>query len=212
MTVPHTAESPHTVALFDLTMPVSPTMPAYPGDPPLRIKRAASHEIDGFEVTHICLGSHSGTHVEAPRHFLPQGKGLDEFPLERLVGPGVVYDCRVTTDAALLRRLAEQLRRHPLPEMGVALVWTEGRPLTLSAAELLVEARAGLVGIDAASIDLEPYPVHRHLLAHDVLIAENLAHLDRLGAGPIHCCLLPLALEGTEAAPARAVAWRYPRS
>jgi len=194
--------------MFDLTAPLEQGMPVYPGDPPLQIERTATHEVDGFQVTRICLGTHSGTHVEAPRHFFPQGKTLDGFPLRRFVGEGVIYDCRSSADDIVDDRLARLLRTHPLGPAGIALLWTDGTSLTSCAAELLVKAGAGLVGIDAESIDEAPHPLHRYLLSHEVLIAENLKGLDRVGAGPVHCCLLPLLLNGVEAAPARAVVWR----
>ncbi len=194
--------------LFDLTMPLGPGLPVQPGDPPLTVVRTACHETHGYEVTQICLGSHSGTHVEAPRHFYAQGRTLDSFPLLRMMGPAVVFDCRAGSAEADRDALADQLRAWPLPALGMALVWTEGRPLDLRSAQVLLEAGAGLVGIDAPSIDEAPYPIHRFLLARDVLIAENLVGLHRLGAGPVECCLLPLSLTSTEAAPARALAWR----
>jgi kynurenine formamidase len=190
------------VELFDLTLPLSPTLAVLPGDPPVTMERTASHQTHGFEVSRICLGSHSGTHVEAPRHFYPDGLTLDAFPLRRFTGPGVVLDCRSC------ETLADQLREWPLREDGLALLWTDGAPLPLSAAEMLADAGAGLVGTDAASIDDEPYEVHRFLLARDILIAENLANLERIGPGPVECALLPLALKNPDAAPARAIAWR----
>lgn len=194
--------------MFDLTTPLEQSMPAYPGDPPLQIEHTATHEVDGFQVTRICLGSHLGTHVEAPRHFFPQGKTLDGFPLSRFVGPGVVYDCRPGPHETIDDCLTRQIQTHPLPSAGIALLRMDGGTLTSRAAELLVEAGVGLVGVDAPSIDEAPYPLHRYLLDREVLIAENLNNLDRVGEGPVHCCLLPLPLYGVEAAPARAIAWR----
>lgn len=188
--------------LFDLTVPLSPELEVLPGDPPVTVERTASHETHGFEVARISMGSHSGTHVEAPRHFYPNGLTLDAFPLRRFIGPGVVLDCRS------LETLAGQLREWPLAEHGLALLWMDGAPLTLDAAEMLAAAGAGLVGTDAPSIDDEPYHVHRFLLARDILIAENLANLGRLGPGPALCALLPLSFKGTDAAPMRAIAWR----
>jgi arylformamidase len=170
--------------------------------------RTSSHEVHGYEVTQVCLGSHTGTHVDAPRHFYPQGLTLDQFPLDRLMGPGVVLDCRGAGDAGVSGMLAAQLRLFPLPRGALALLWTEGAQLTLEAAKVLLEAGAGLVGTDGSSLDAEPYPVHRFLLAKNVLIVENLRGLDRLGPGPVECAFLPLALTGTDGAPLRAIAWR----
>jgi arylformamidase len=196
------------VELFDLTQPLAPDLPVQPGDPILTLLRTSSHEVQGFEVTQICLGSHTGTHVDAPRHFFPMGRSLDRFPLDRFVGLGVVLDCRRAEGRDPAEAMAEQLRRCPVPPEGRVLLWTEGATITLEEAQMLIEASAGLVATDAPSLDEEPYPVHRLLLSNDILIVENLRGLELLGPGPIDCAFLPLALTGTDGAPARAIAWR----
>jgi kynurenine formamidase len=219
--------------VFDLTLPLRPGMPVEPGDPPVEFERVRSHETDGFAVAEFRIGSHAGTHVDAPRHFFAEGATLDQYPIDRFVGPGVVLDCRRgsagvagvheaacpcgATGAARFagepefidaQALAERLSPHPLPPGGFALLWTEGALLSLEAAQLLVAAGAGLVGTDGPSLDEDPYPVHRLLLETGVLLVENLYGLDRLGPGPVTCAFLPLAVIGTDGAPVRAVAWR----
>ncbi len=194
--------------VIDLTHPLGSSLPDQPGDPPFALSPARSFAVDGYEVTRICLGSHTGTHVDAPRHFFPLGATLDQFPLDRLVGPGVSLDCRDATDSLRLDRLLEQLRRFPPTRPGIVVLRTEGAHVTVGMAQLLLETGAGLVGTDAPSLDVAPYPVHRLLLANDVLIVENLRGLDRLGVGRVTCAFLPLALTGTDGAPVRAVAWR----
>ena len=73
---------------------------------------------------------------------------------------------------------------------------------------LLLHSGASLVGTDAYSLDDYPYPAHPLLLGHGILIAENLANLDKLGPGPVTCAFLPLLVAGADGAPMRAVAWR----
>jgi arylformamidase len=214
------------VEFFDLTLPICPGMPGHPGDPAVAFARVCSHETDGYEVTEFRLGSHSGTHLDAPRHFFPDGATIDRYAVDRLIGPGVVIDCRppndapgalpggegaptleasLTVDAPFL---AERLRLFPVSAGGFVLLWTEGALLTVEAAQLLLDAGVSLVGTDAPGLDTEPYPVHRLLLDHGVLLAENLRGLDRLGPEPVTCAFLPLAAVGTDGAPVRAVAWR----
>jgi arylformamidase len=196
------------VQLFDLSQPLGPDLTVQPGDPPLTLLRTSSHEVHGYEVTQVCLGSHTGTHMDAPRHFYPQGPTVDQYSLDRLVGPAVILDCRPTGDMTAGDIVSEQLRRFPLRPGGLVLLWTEGATVTVEAVDILVGAGARLVATDAPSLDEEPYPVHRYLLARDVLIVENLCGLERLGPGPVDCAFLPLALVGTDGAPVRAVAWR----
>jgi arylformamidase len=194
--------------IIDLTYPLSSGLAQQPGDPPFTSSLARSHHVDGYEVTQLCLGSHTGTHIDAPRHFFPEGATIDAFPLSRLMGRGVVLDCRQAAEPRSLGRIREQLRLSPLVQQGIALLWTEGAHISLDMAHLLREAGAGLVGTDAPSLDTDPYPVHRLLLASGVLIVENLRGLHRLGVGAVDCAFLPLALTGTDGAPIRAVAWR----
>jgi kynurenine formamidase len=194
--------------IVDLTLPLGAFVDVQPGDPPFAMTRTRSHQADGFEVTQICLGSHTGTHIDAPRHFFPEGAPIDAFPLDRLMGPGVVLDCRPAAEHERLSRLREQLGLFPLAQDGIAILWAEGAHISQEIACLLREAGAGLVGTDAPSLDADPFPAHRLLLASGVLIVENLRGLDRLGVGPVECAFLPLALTGTDGAPIRAVAWR----
>jgi arylformamidase len=199
--------------IFDLTRPLETGAALFPGDPPVQVRLARTYETDGYQVSEICLGSHSGTHIDAPKHFFPDGLTLDEFPVQRFVGPGVLVDCRLpkgslpgtSINADLLRR---RLHPHRIPKEGLVLLLTEGAILALDAAQLLVDAGAGLIGTDAPSLDLEPYPVHRLLLGSGLLLVENLAGLGRLEPGPLMCACFPLALAGLDGSPARVVAWQ----
>jgi kynurenine formamidase len=195
--------------LFDLTRPIHPGMPLHPGDPPVTLTAVRTHMTDGYEVTEVCLGSHTGTHLDAPRHFFPDGATLDKYPVERFIGPGLLVDCSTEMDRVIdASLLADALRPFHVPPGGFLLLRTGGCMLTADAAELLLECGAGVVGVDSASPDAEPYPVHRLLLRREVLILENLCGLDRLEPGPLTCACLPLALTGADAAPVRVVAWR----
>jgi arylformamidase len=219
--------------IVDLTCPLGPDTPVYPGDPPVTLTTVRTHGADGYEVTHLCMGSHSGTHLDAPRHFFPEGATLDEYPMDRLFGPGVIVDVRprkagpVLIDAALL---SERLRLAGAAPGDFILLWTGGAFLSPQAAVVLLDTGTTLVGTDGFSLDppppiqsggpsdqsgvarpatvLEPYPAHRLLLGRGVLLAERLCNLDRLGPGPVTCAFLPLAVVGTDGAPVRAIAWR----
>ncbi len=252
--------------VVDLTLPLEPETPVLPGDPPVTLSLVRTHDADGYQVTAVGLGTHSGTHLDAPRHFFPDGATLDDYPAARLVRPGWVIDLRSSGSPApasetnLLATLspgpAAQASLDPQPLIGTAmtlaagnaaaavpppmdnetdgaplpvigleqlqrglrdvdldpgdflLLWTGGALLSEEAVPLLLESRAGIVGTDAPSLDAPPYPAHRALLGAGVLLAENLANLDRLGPGQVMCAFLPLAISGADGAPVRAVAWR----
>lgn len=207
------------MAIVDLSVPVETGMPVYPGDPEVSTGPALTVARDGVNVLGLHLGSHSGTHVDAPRHIDDALPALDELPLERFCGPAVVVD---------VRGLPPRAPIGPEPfrdvEAGVIVLvatgwsqwwgsarYTEHPYLTEEAAELLVERGVRTVGIDAFSVDPTPaadFPAHRALLGAHAVIAENLTGLDRLlaEAGPIEVFLLPLRLPGADGAPVRAVA------
>ncbi len=213
--------------VFDLTLPLGPHTPVLEGDPPVVLTTARTHEADGYRVTAIALGSHVGTHLDAPRHFLAEGATLDSYPVDRFVRPGWIVDVRPLgaatpaaaagpagrsltatlprIDAALLR---ERLRDVHLDAGDFLLLWTGGALVTDDAVPLLLESGAGLVGTDAYTLDDEPYPAHQALLGAGVLLAENLTGLDRPGPGRLMCAFLPLAVIDADGAPVRAVAWR----
>jgi len=210
--------------LVDFTRPLGPDTPVLPGDPPVTFTKVARHATDGYEVTSIRLGSHAGTHLDAPRHFFPEGRAVSDFPLDRLMGRGVIIDVRRETGGVGLdgliqpRLLATALDRWRLEPGARVLLWSDGKTtLCEESARILLERNAGLVAIDGPSVDPEPketscpasgYRVHRLLLGADVLIAESLCRLEELGEGPLQCAFLPLAVHDTDGAPIRAVGWR----
>jgi hypothetical protein len=108
-------------------------------------------------------------------------------------------------DAALL---AERLRYVRLEPGDFLLLWTDGALVTAEAVPLLLATGAGLIGTDSPSLDDLPFPVHRALLGAEVLLAENLANLHKLGPGRLMCAFLPLAIPDADGAPVRAVAWK----
>jgi arylformamidase len=201
---------------LDVTLPIQAGMPVYPGDP--RVELAPWSSLAGgapFAVTALSLGTHSGTHVDAPAHCIPGGAGIDLLPLDVLCGSAIVLDLAggYTTSAAIGRVQLEP----SLPACERLLLRThdgglwEGRALPdvgldLDAAALFIERGVRLVGIDRLSIapDGDPLPVHRALLGAGVTILEGL-DLRAAPAGPCELFCLPLKLTGADGAPARVV-------
>lgn len=200
--------------LIDLSHAFSAHMPVYPGDPTPELKPIASLETDGFCDHLLSTPLHVGTHMDAPRHMLRDGKDLSEFDVSRFVGRGVLLDCggKSVIDADVLDGVRVE-------KGDVVLVWTcfdakyrtpayfSDFPLMTEAfANELVESGASIVGMDTPSPDRAPYQVHKILLAKPVLIIENLTHLEKLaGVDSFEVFALPMKLEA-DAAPARVVA------
>jgi len=200
----------------------------FPAYPPPSFTQWTTREVHGFFAESMFLISHTGTHVDAPFHFEPKGRKLDELPVDRFIAPGHVLDLRGLPKKG--RILPQHLRTsmsatHRSIGKGDAILlrsrWWErhrGTPaylfdspgLTGAGANLLLDWGVGLVGIDTASIDHPDdatYPAHHTLLGANVPVIENVANLSALGSSAVFWLLaLPLNLQGTSGSPIRLVA------
>lgn len=202
--------------MYDITRPVSPRLHVYPGDPAIEITPITQLERgDVANVSRIVLGSHSGTHLDAPRHFLAQGTTVDALDLQVCVGPARVYQLESSTHITV-----EDLLPLDFTDVQrVVLKTTNGElwdapdfcadyvALTASAAQWLIEHGVRLVGIDYLSVDVFErldFPVHRTLLGAGVVILEGL-DLRAVPSGDYELLALPLRLADSDGAPARAI-------
>lgn len=204
--------------LIDISVGLSPGLPVWPGDPPIVIQRISSIEAgDGANVSRMESGVHVGTHVDAPLHFLEDGKPVEDLPLEVLIGEAQVMEFpdATTIDAGTLaeaglpegcERLLLKTRNGRLwsPEAGG--FQEDFVAVEESGARLLVDRGVRLVGVDYLSVApwSAPVPTHKVLLEAGVIIVEG---LDLRGVEPgryrLYC--LPLKLLGSDGAPARAI-------
>ena len=198
-------------SVIDLSMRLNEETPVYPGDPSVQVDVTSSFEEAGFLNTRLTLGAHNGTHIDAEAHMIRGGRTLNEYPLSRFHGRGVLLDVRGGAGALDLSEVVVDSR-------SVVLLWTglsDARyepdyyakipDLTMELVEHLIAADVKMVGIDAGSIDGEPYEIHKALLSHGILIAENLVGLSTLVSRAFTVWALPLNVE-VEACPARVLA------
>lgn len=199
--------------IIDISWPISPEMTAYKDKKQVRFEQNKNFERDGVRDSTIVIGSHSGTHVDAPSHFLADGESIDQVPLSSLMGPCVVLDllCDVIT--------AHELKKYEIgPEM-IVLFKTrnslrgETEPfnpefvyLDASGAQYLIEKGVVAVGIDYLGIERgDPaHSTHSLLMGKNIPIIEGLRLDDVPGGSYLFFCL-PLNIVGLESAPARAV-------
>lgn len=174
--------------IIDITMELSERVPIFASDPRVHLKKHATLAEDGYAVTHIEMGSHSGTHMDAPCHLLPGGKTVVEASLNKMIGPCRVVD---TEDFQVPRNTRRLLIRD-----------RSGREETINLrqAEALIDAGVQLVGTDRLSIGNED--VHRLLLASECIIIESL-DLTEVEPGSYILCALPLKVN-CDGAPVRA--------
>lgn len=198
---------------IDVTVPVSAETPVWPGDPSPVLTAIARHE-DGDEahLSELFFGLHSGTHIDAPLHFIPGGGDVCTLPLDALIGVVRVLDatdCVVISAEWLRKRLGDEQRvifktSSDEADRRTLLEAPDFPALDVSAAAMLVEKGVMLAGIDGLSIAIqsELAPVHRLLLEKDVVVLEHL-DLRRIKEGIYEMIALPMRITGAEAAPTR---------
>jgi arylformamidase len=191
---------------LDLSRGIGPATPVYPGDPGVRFVTHADYCEGGYRVSRISLGTHAGTHLDAPAHVLPEGTAVDGLSLAALLGPARVVrpdaDPRVKPGDRVLIRCGWGSR------WGASDYFTGFPPVPEAWARALAAAPAALVGVETPSLhpDAEmDYRLHRLLLEAGVVIVENLANLDR-APDEFFLAALPIPLEGLDGAPCRVVA------
>jgi arylformamidase len=202
--------------VIDISVPNGPAQHVYPGDPEPRVdavRRIASGDVCNLSLLH--LGSHTGTHVDAPYHFLKDGPRLGEVPLDRMVGSCLVADLRGrrAVDAAALREVALERGDILLCRTDNSAKWSapafqrDFTFVTKDAADVLVERGVRALGMDYLSIEefgSPDFPVHHRLLGAGVFVIEGL-DLGHVTPGRYYLVCLPLKFPDLDGAPARAV-------
>jgi arylformamidase len=163
--------------IFDVSVPVRSGMPVYPGDPEVRLERVS----ESPAISRLDFGVHTGTHVDAPLHFIPGGAATEALPLNVLVGPCEV----VGGDGAAERLLIKG-----------------ATSLDADRAQGFVDRGVRLLGVDGMSVGDEG--AHEVLLGAGVVVVEGL-DLSVVEPGSYELYCLPLRLVGSDGAPARAI-------
>jgi arylformamidase len=205
---------------LDCSAPLSPAItPVYEGNPPIQFSFTADmNKGDALDLSLYSFGSHTGTHVDAPLHFIRNGAPIDEVPLDTLAGPALVVNIDPSvigiTPADLNRTEWRGAKRILFRTRNSANSWIidphfhrDFTYLTPEAAQLLIDNGVELVGIDYLSIEKFGAPraeTHLLLLGHNIPIVEGLDLRD-IAPGEYDFVVLPLKIMGHEAAPARAM-------
>jgi len=195
--------------LVDLSRPITDGQPTWPGDVPVRLW---IHD-ELTRIGGIQLGTHAGTHLDAPYHWFAHGATVDCVPLQRLVGPARVVDLRggscITVEqlSAACGETAPGERLLLLTGWAGAITDEDYPHLSREAAEWLVARRPALVGTDTPSVDGPASgDAHGVLLGAEVPIIELLTNLDQLVGREFDLLALPLPVVGLDGAPVRAIA------
>lgn len=208
--------------IYDISIPITPTMPVWPGDPPVDLQQVASISSgDSANVSRITMGVHCGTHIDAPKHFIDAGKTIDQIPLKKLIGKVLVIEIDDTENVISDRVLRSHPRSSLLESASKVLFRTRNSSfwakyphsfrenyvgIDTSGAVYLSQLNLDLIGIDYLSIA----PFHETLQPHQILLTGEIVLLEGLnlsevpgGVYDLYC--LPLKLPGCEGSPARVI-------
>ena len=212
-----------TLKFIDLTLPVSEKIPTFPGSPQPIFIQWENIKDDGYNLELLFLSSHTGTHLDAPYHFLEKGKKIHEISLKRLIINAILIKIRKRRDQAITKTDIQKFeKKHgKIPNESTIVFWTGWQKmikndsyfvnnpgLSVTAAKYLISKKTNLVGIDSPSIDLgkeKRFLVHHLFAKNDVLVVENLANLDKIKSWKFQLAVLPMKLENATGAPVRAV-------
>lgn len=205
--------------LYDLSLTITEELPVWPGDPGTYLKLTSSltegHEAN---VTRMEMGVHTGTHIDAPFHFEPDGAGIDQLPLDILIGPCRVYDVKgvaegigqkdlESLDFGGVTRALFKTKNSRWWDFGEREFQTKYIHVTEDGAGYLVEKGIKLVGVDYLSVEKYQSPnhsTHHILLRNQVIVVEGL-NLSKVPPGNYYLMALPMKIKGADGAPARVV-------
>jgi arylformamidase len=209
------------VRIYDVSLPISPDLPVWPGDPPISLQRVQAISAGSTaNASHLSCGVHAGTHVDAPLHFLDGAGGVETMKLSSLVGRAWVADlprAEVLDEATLSAARIPARSTRVLFKTRNSRIWAGGErkfrkdfvAVDESGARWLLDRGVVLVGVDYLSV--APFgnstPTHRLLLQAGIAIVEGL-NLTGVKSGSYGFACLPMKLMGSDGAPARAILTR----
>ncbi len=210
--------------LVDLTLTISQSIPTFPGSPKIQFILWSTLKKDGYNLELLFLSSHTGTHLDAPYHFVENGAKIHQISLDRLLGNAILIKIKKGKNQAITKNdlLSFERKNGNIPKHSSIIFYTEWQKnlntdfyfidnpgLSESAATYLVSKEINLVGIDSPNIDLgkdKTFSVHKIFAKNNILIVENLSNLNKISSKQFDFIILPLKLKDATGSPVRAIA------
>ena len=211
--------------ILDLTLTISDKIPTFPGSPKPNFIPWERIKDNGYNLELLFLSSHTGTHLDAPYHFLEKGAKIHEISLKKLVSEAVLIKSGKKSNESVTKTDIQKFEKKHGKIDGFSSVifctgwqrnlqkdnyFTKNPGLSVSAAKYLASKKISLIGIDSPSIDLgadSKFSVHQIFAKKGILIVENLANLEKIKSSKFHLVVLPLKLNGATGSPVRAIAF-----
>ncbi len=207
--------------ILDLSMRISSAMPVFPGDPEVRIDVSRGFPDHAYQVSTLCLGSHTGTHADAPRHFLPDGADISEIGLQSFTGEAICLRPGLAeSEGRTVIDLSEKQKRQILTDDRIIFStgWERkaGTPDYFSGfpvfsdglIDFLLEKRPLLIGADLPTLSGpgDPFQMHRVFFKQRAVFIEGLIRTGELPEGRFYFSAAPLQIENGDGSPVRAYA------
>lgn len=206
--------------VIDLSLPVYNEMPVYPGDPKVFFMKYRSINPDGYNLTQFLMGSHTGTHLDVPLHFVDGGQSIDKFPPESFMGEAYVVDLsykKAEEDITPEDLVPYEDKIQPGTKLLLRTDWYKVLPdrryfkeqprISYELALWLVEKKVSLLGLETPTINpVDNKKLHQTLLSGGIILVEALAHLDEIKKDKVFFIALPLKIVNGDGSPVRAVA------
>ncbi|SFE87875.1 cyclase family protein [Alteribacillus iranensis] len=207
--------------VIDLSIPVTNDTPVFPGDPKPTIYSAASITDDGYNVSKLEIGSHTGTHVDSPYHIMENGHRMDETPLEQCMGKGFIINAteKKPGTGVTLNEVKDDIEKAGPGKIALFYTgWSHylgtekyfNHPyITEEVVTALLDKGVRTFFIDALNIDPptgNSFACHEAITAKNGIIGENFTNFDQLDVKDPFIIALPLKLAGLDGSPVRAVA------
>jgi arylformamidase len=214
-----------TTSFYDLTHLIYPDMPTYPGDPQPQFQPLFTLGKDNANVTRLIMGSHTGTHVDAPKHFISNGDGVDKIHLDKFMGEAVILDMSMKSIGEGITNIDLDIYSERVTVGDIMLLYTGASDLwnkdenirqnftylEPSAAEWIVNHQIKCIGIDTLSVEKYGFKeglTHKMLLSNKIGIIEGLnVNIKQCLGKRMFLVCLPLFLRDIEGSPARVVAF-----
>jgi len=211
--------------ILDLTLTVSNKIPAFTGSPQPKFIPWENVSDDGYNLELLFMSTHTGTHMDAPYHFLEKGAKIHEISLKKLVSEAVLIKSKKKEGESVTKTDIQKFEKKYGKIASFSSVifytgwqrnlqkkyyFTKNPGLSVSAAKYLASKKISLVGIDSPSIDLgtdSKFSVHQIFAKKGILIVENLANLEKIKSSKFHLVVLPLKLKNATGSPVRAIAF-----
>ena len=211
--------------ILDLTLTISNKIPTFPGSPQPKFIPWENIRDDGYNLEFLFMNTHTGTHMDAPYHFLEKGAKIHEISLKKLVSEAVLIQSKKKGGESITKTDIQKFeKKHGKIASFSSVIFytgwqrnlqkkyyfTKNPGLSVSAAKYLASKKINLVGIDSPSIDLgkdSKFSVHQIFAKKGILIVENLASLEKIKSSKFHLVVLPLKLKNATGSPVRAIAF-----